>query len=248
MSKSVQARIEKLTREILHHDHCYYVLDDPEISDAEYDRLFRELQSLEDEHPELRLHHSPTSRVGGKPLDEFQKLRHASPMLSLANALKEEEFIAFDERVHRLLDLPQESGLEYFCELKFDGLSINLTYREGYLVSAATRGDGEIGEDVTQNIRTIRSIPLRLDGSHAPAVIEIRGEILLPIREFEQLNEDQLSRGQKVFSNPRNAAAGSVRQLDPSIAASRPLTGFFYGVGAVEGARFERMSQFEDQL
>ncbi len=248
MSKSVQARIEKLTREILHHDHCYYVLDQPEISDAEYDRLFRELQSLEEEHPELRLHYSPTSRVGGKPLDEFQKLRHGMPMLSLANALTEEEFIAFDERVHRFLDLPQDDQLEYFCELKFDGLSINLTYRDGNLASAATRGDGEVGEDVTQNIRTIRSIPLRLEGSPPPAMIEIRGEILLPIRDFERLNEDQLARGQKVFANPRNAAAGSVRQLDPSIAASRPLTGFFYGMGSVEGVRFERMSQFEDQL
>jgi DNA ligase (NAD+) len=248
MSKSSQARIEQLTREILHHDHCYYVLDQPEISDAEYDRLFRELQRLEEAHPELRLPYSPTSRVGGKPLDEFQKLRHGMPMLSLANALSEDEFLAFDERVHRFLDLPANENLEYFCELKFDGLSINLTYRDGQLATAATRGDGEIGEDVTQNIRTIRSIPLRLEGSTPPPMIEIRGEILLPIRDFERLNEEQLARGQKVFANPRNAAAGSVRQLDPSIAASRPLTGFFYGMGAVDGARFDRMSQFEDQL
>jgi DNA ligase (NAD+) len=248
MSKSVQARIEQLTREILHHDHCYYVLDTPEISDAEYDRLFRELQKLEEQQPALRLPYSPTLRVGGKPLDEFQKLRHGVPMLSLANALTEDEFLAFDERVHRFLDVSEDEKLEYFCELKFDGLSINLTYRDGQLASAATRGDGEVGEDVTQNIRTIRSIPLKLEGSHPPARIEIRGEILLPIRDFDRLNEEQLSRGQKVFANPRNAAAGSVRQLDPAIAASRPLTGFFYGVGSVEGARFERMSQFEDQL
>ncbi|NDD91664.1 NAD-dependent DNA ligase LigA [bacterium] len=156
--------------------------------------------------------------------------------------------MAFDERVHRFLDLPQKEDLEYFCELKFDGLSINLQYQDGLLISAATRGDGEVGEDVTQNIKTIRSIPLRLDTPSPPRFIEIRGEILLPIKDFDQLNDEQLSRGQKTFANPRNAAAGSVRQLDASIAASRPLTGFFYGMGAVSGARFNRMSEFEDQL
>lgn len=248
MSKSSRQKIEELARAIQHHDHCYYVLDNPEISDAEYDRLYRELERLEAEHPEFRPSWSPSRRVGGKPLDEFAKLRHRAPMLSLANALTDEELRAFDERVHRFLDLPEDSPLEYFCELKFDGLSINLTYQNGELVSAATRGDGEVGEDVTQNIRTIRSIPLRLEDDQPPELIEIRGEILLPIEDFERLNREQESRGQKLFANPRNAAAGSVRQLDPAVAASRPLTGFFYATGAIEGWRFDRMSALEDQL
>ncbi|MBU6374859.1 MAG: NAD-dependent DNA ligase LigA [Bdellovibrionales bacterium] len=248
MSKTAKARIHELTEQILHHDHCYYVLDQPEISDAAYDRLFRELQELEEAYPQLRLPYSPTQRVGGKPLDEFAKLKHGLPMLSLANALTEEELFAFDERVHRFLDLSPKENLEYFCELKFDGLSINLQYQDGLLISAATRGDGEVGEDVTQNIKTIRSIPLKLDTPSPPRFIEIRGEILLPIKDFDQLNEEQLSRGQKTFANPRNAAAGSVRQLDASIAASRPLTGFFYGMGSSQGVKFARMSEFEDQL
>lgn len=163
------SRIAELTRLIQHHDHCYYVLDRPEISDAAYDRLLRELQDLEAAHPSLRLPDSPTLRVGGRALDEFAKLRHGVPMLSLANALSEDEFLAFDERVHKFLDVPASEKLEYFCELKFDGLSINLTYRDGVLTSAATRGDGEVGEDVTQNIRTIGSIPLRLQGDSLPA-------------------------------------------------------------------------------
>jgi DNA ligase (NAD+) len=249
-AQSLQKRIAELTRLIQHHDHCYYVLDRPEISDAEYDRLFRELQQLENGHPGLRLPDSPTLRVGGKPLDEFTKLRHGAPMLSLANALSEEEFLAFDERVHRFLDLPQAEELEYFAELKFDGLSMNLTYRDGILISAATRGDGEVGEDVTQNIRTIPSIPLRLNSEKPPRLVEIRGEILLPISDFEKLNRDQASRGQKLFANPRNAAAGSVRQLDPAVAASRPLTGFFYGMGAFEngGPLVRTMAEYEDLL
>ena len=244
----VAEKIAKLRREIEEHNRRYYLLDDPTISDAEYDRMLRELEKLEHAHPEYATADSPTQRPGTPPLESFAPAKHLQPMLSLANALGEEEFTAFDERVHRFLDLPQDEKLEYFCELKFDGLSINLTYKDGRLVSAATRGDGEIGEDVTQNIRTIRAIPLRLSGGKHPRSIEIRGEILLPISDFEKLNQEQLARGQKVFANPRNAAAGSVRQLDPSVAASRPLTGFFYGMGNVDGARFERMSEFEDRL
>ncbi|MFN7685600.1 MAG: NAD-dependent DNA ligase LigA, partial [Oligoflexia bacterium] len=248
--QALKTRIAELTRQIQHHDHCYYVLDRPEISDAQYDRLFRELQTLEEQHPELRLPDSPTRRVGGAPIEEFSKSRHGVPMLSLSNALNEEEFVAFDERVHRFLDLPISDSLEYFAELKFDGLSINLTYRDGVLASAATRGDGEVGEDVTQNICTIASIPLRLRTHAPPALIEIRGEILLPIADFEKLNAEQSLRGQKLFANPRNAAAGSVRQLDPAIAASRPLTGFFYGMGAVQnGAPLARtMAEYENLL
>lgn len=243
-ASNAKARIAELVREIQKYDHHYYVLDEPLTSDADYDRRLRELQELEEKHPELRQPDSPTLRVGGKPLDKFSKIQHRVPMLSLANALNEEEFLEFDERVRKLV----EGKLEYFAELKFDGLSINLTYQDGQFVSAATRGDGEIGEDVTQNIRTIRSVPLKLNTKDAPALIEVRGEVVLPIQDFEKLNRDQEAKGQKTFANPRNAAAGSVRQLDPSVAASRPLTVFSYGLGAAEGIKFKRLSEFEDQL
>jgi len=252
MSKSdldaICHKIQSLTREVQKHDHQYYVLDNPLISDAEYDRLFRELQNLESVYPSLKLPDSPTQRVGGRVLEKFTKIRHQVPMLSLANALSEEEFIAFDERVRGLLEGSEGTELEYFCELKFDGLSMNLTYVDGLLQSAATRGDGEEGEDVTQNVRTIRSIPMRLTSDQPPRFIEIRGEILLPTREFDELNQEQEKKGQKIFANPRNAAAGSIRQLDPEVAAARPLTAFWYGFGRVEGPTFETISQFEDQL
>ena len=249
MAKNSQSRrMDDLVRQIAHHDHCYYVLDQPEISDAEYDRMFRELQALESDHPELRRPDSPTLRVGGKALDKFNKFKHGVPMLSLANALSEEEFRAFDERVHRFLERPQEEPLEYFVELKFDGLSMNLTYEDGILISAATRGDGETGEEVTQNIRTIRSVPMRLAGDKFPRLIEVRGEIMLSTESFKKLNAEQEKRGQKLFANPRNAAAGSVRQLDPAIAASRPLTGFWYGMGRAEGLQVATLAEFEDQL
>ena len=245
-------RIRELTASIHHHDFRYYVLDDPEISDAEYDRLFRELQALEESFPDLRLSDSPTQRVGGKALDEFSKLRHRVPMLSLANALSEAEFRQFDERVHRFVEIEEKRELEYFSELKFDGLSLNLTYENGVLISAATRGDGELGEDVTQNIRTIRAIPLRFRGNHLPELIEVRGEALLPIEAFEKLNRDQEKKGQKLFANPRNAAAGSVRQLDPSMTASRPLTFFAYGLGhlsaPVQSIGCKKISDYETRL
>ena len=241
-------RIQELTAAIHHHDFRYYVLDDPEISDSAYDVLFRELQALEAANPPLRLSDSPTTRVGGKALDHFTKSRHQVPMLSLANALAEEEFLAFDERAHRFLEKPETEILEYFVELKFDGLSLNLTYENGALIRAATRGDGETGEDVTQNVKTIRSVPLRLKSKNPPRHIEIRGEAILPIKEFEKLNADHGRAGLKLFANPRNAAAGSLRQLDPEITAARPLTVFCYGVGALEGASFASMSEYEDTL
>lgn len=245
----VAKRIRELADEIRHHDFRYYVLDDPQISDAAYDALYRELEELEARYPELRTPDSPTQRVGGRVLEKFGKLNHRVPMLSLGNALTEAEFLEFDARAHRVLDLPESETLEYFVELKFDGMSINLTYEDGVLVSAATRGDGEVGEDVTQNIRTIRSVPIRLQTKRAPPkLIEVRGEVVLPIKDFERLNEEQLKKGQKLFANPRNAAAGAVRQLDSSITASRPLTVFSYGLGAVEGVRFGRISEFEEQL
>ena len=245
---SAAKRVRELTDLINHHDHRYYVLDDPEVSDSAYDKLMKELQVLETEFPDLQQDNSPTQRVGGKVLDQFKKVKHKVPMLSLANAFAEQEFIDFDERIHRLLDRGESERLEYFAELKFDGLSVSLIYEKGRLVNAATRGDGEIGEDITQNIRTIRSIPLQLNADKVPKLIEVRGEVLLPLKDFKRLNEDQEKRGEKIFANPRNAAAGSLRQLDSTITASRPLTGFFYGIGMVEGMRFERMSQVEDTL
>jgi DNA ligase (NAD+) len=247
-NKRAAERIQELTSLIHHHDFRYYVLDDPEVSDIAYDTLMRELQALEKEFPELRLSDSPTLRVGGKALDQFNKLKHRVPMLSLSNALAEEEFTEFDERVHRLLEKEESEKIEYFVELKFDGLSMNLTYENGAFVSAATRGDGETGEDVTQNVRTIRAVPMRLRGEKPPKLIEVRGEVILPIADFEKLNQEQEKKGQKLFANPRNAAAGSLRQLDPAITASRPLTIFCYGIGQAEGLEAKSMSEFEDQL
>jgi DNA ligase (NAD+) len=247
--KSIQEEMKRLALEIEKHDRAYYELDQPEISDADYDVLFRKLQKLEEEHPSLASPHSPTKRVGGKPLEQFQKSKHGVPMLSLANALNEEEWFAFDERLHRFLEASTEKDFEYFAELKFDGLSINLTYENGLLTRAATRGDGETGEDVTDNIKTVRSIPLRLKTSSPPEKIEIRGEIVLPIQSFLELNREQMERGEKTFANPRNAAAGSLRQLDSKITASRPLTGFFYGVGEATGVNLPKtISEYEDLL
>jgi DNA ligase (NAD+) len=250
--KSALAKeIEELMREIERHDEAYYLHDAPTISDAEYDRLFRRLQKFEEEHPELASPLSPTRRVGGKALEQFAKSRHGIPMLSLANAMDEDELRAFDERVHRFLEIPSERELEYFAELKFDGLSINLLYEKGELVRAATRGDGETGEDVTENVKTIRSVPLRLKGDSFPDRIEVRGEIVLPIEAFLRLNREQSEKGQKAFANPRNAAAGSLRQLDSRITASRPLTGFFYGIGESsewKGNPPKTQSDFETRL
>lgn len=243
-----ESRIEELTQLLHHHDFRYYVLDDPEISDSSYDALMRELQELEKQNPELRLSSSPTQRVSGKVLDQFKKSKHLVPMLSLANAMSEKEFTEFDERVHKLLERREEAPIEYFAELKFDGLSLNLVYENGELVRAATRGDGETGEDVTENAKTIRSIPLKLRTKKPPKLIEVRGEGLLPIRDFERLNREQEKKGLKLFANPRNAAAGSIRQLDSAITASRPLTMFCYGVGFAEGLHVKTMAEYEELL
>ncbi len=247
-SQSLRARIHELAELIRNHDHRYYVLDDPELTDAEYDKLFRELRDLEGAHPEWVEPDSPTHRVGGAVLDKFTKLKHRVPMLSLANALSEEEFIDFDQRVHKFLDRQPNLELEYFAELKFDGLSINLTYEEGLLTHAATRGDGETGEEVTQNVRTIKTVPLRLTTKSPPRIIEIRGEILLPKKDFVALNQEQEKKGEKLFANPRNAAAGSIRQLDPKIAAERPLVLFAYGVGMTDYSMPETLAAYEDLL
>jgi len=225
-------------REQLHfHAHRYYVLDDPQIPDAEYDRLFQALQVLEDAHPELRTPDSPTQRVLGKVLDGFTPVRHAVPMLSIRTETDTEASgaEAFDGRVRRELGLADDAQpVQYAAELKFDGLAINLRYENGVLVQAATRGDGEQGEDVTQNVRTIGQIPLKLKGA-APEVLEVRGEVYMRRDDFEALNERQRQQGDKTFVNPRNAAAGAVRQLDPAIAAKRPLSFFAYGLGEVKG-------------
>ncbi|HYD81382.1 MAG TPA: NAD-dependent DNA ligase LigA [Paucimonas sp.] len=233
------ARAAWLREELNRHCHAYYVLDRPTIPDAEYDKLFQELQAIEAEHPDSIMPDSPTQRVGGMPLPHFPQVRHAVPMLSVRTETDTTEggAIAFDARVRRELDLPPEAKpVEYSAELKFDGLAINLRYENGVLVQAATRGDGATGEDVTQNIRTIRQIPLRLENCRAP-VLEVRGEVYMRRDAFERMNERQREKGEKTFVNPRNAAAGAVRQLDPAIAMQRPLSFFAYGLGEVQGWR-----------
>lgn len=232
-----QARVAELHRLLHHHAHRYYVLDAPEIPDAEYDRLFRELQDLEAAHPELLTPDSPTQRVGGKVLDGLAPVRHAVPMLSIETETDTTQQGAqkFDARVRRELGLGEgDPPVEYAAELKFDGLAMSLRYEYGVLVQAATRGDGETGEDVTQNVRTIGQIPLRLNGCDAP-VLEVRGEVYMRRDDFEALNEKQRVKGEKTFINPRNTAAGAIRQLDPALVAQRPLSFFAYGVGEVQG-------------
>jgi DNA ligase (NAD+) len=221
------SRAAHLRAEIERHNHAYYVLDAPTIPDAEYDRLFRELLEIEAAHPGLRTPDSPTLRVGGAPLPEFRQVRHAVPMLSLNNAFSAEEAEAFDRRCREGLG---KERIDYACEPKYDGLAITLRYERGVFAQGATRGDGFTGEDVTQNLRTVRNIPLRLGGKDVPALLEVRGEVLILRRDFVRLNERQRERGEKEFANPRNAAAGSLRQLDPKITARRPLRFFAYGV------------------
>jgi DNA ligase (NAD+) len=239
--------VQRLRAALHHHAHCYYVLDAPQIPDAEYDRLFRELQDLELAHPTLMTPDSPTQRVGGKTLDQFASVKHAVPMLSIRTETDTQASGAlnFDARIRKELGLTEnDPPVEYVAELKFDGLALNLRYENGVLVQAATRGDGEVGEDVTQNIRTIGQIPLRLL-QNVPAVLEVRGEVYMRRDDFEQLNEHQRSQGDKSFVNPRNAAAGAVRQLDPAIAAKRPLSFFVYGLGEVSPAMTGITTQFE---
>ena len=237
MTFDAKARIARLRAEIERHNHAYYVLDAPDIPDAEYDKLFRELQTLEAQHPELAAPDSPTRRVGGKPLDAFVPVRHAVAMLSIRTEtdISDQGAIAFDARVRKELGLGEsDAPVEYACELKFDGLAVNLRYERGMLVQAATRGDGETGEDVTQNVRTIHCIPLHLKGCDAE-VLEVRGEVYMSRRDFERYNEKQRAQGLPTLVNPRNGAAGSIRQLDPALAARRPLSFFAYGLGEARG-------------
>lgn len=230
----IRSRMERLCAEINKHAHAYYVLDNPVIPDAVYDRLFSELQALELAYPELIAPDSPTFRVGGTALPEFSQVKHAVPMLSLNNGFEDADIVAFDRRVrdglHALMDV------EYAIDLKFDGLAINLRYVDGVFTQAATRGDGFTGEDVTENVRTIRTVPLRLNLENPPAVLDVRGEVLMFKADFDKLNARQRAAGAKEFANPRNAAAGSLRQLDSKITAHRSLRFFAYGIGALEGA------------
>jgi len=247
-------RVQWLRAQIETHNHAYYVLDAPSISDAEYDALMRELQVLESAHPELITPESPTQRVGATPLAAFGSVTHAVPMLSLGNAFETEEVLAFDKRIADTLSaagkLAAGQQVEYFCELKLDGLAISLRYERGVLVQAATRGDGQTGEDVTANIRTIKSIPLKLKGEpqHLPEVVEARGEVFMNLADFQSLNEMQRRRGDKVFVNPRNAAAGSLRQLDPRVTAQRRLSFFAYGWGEVGDIQRQTHSEMLDWL
>lgn len=232
---TAESRIRELRSEIDLHNHRYYVLDEPSVPDAEYDRLFKELKALEAEHPELVTADSPTQRVGGSALAAFSQIRHEVPMLSLGNAFEEADLREFDRRVVDGLDIPSTStvGVDYSCEPKLDGLAVSLLYRDGQLVQGATRGDGTTGEDISANVRTVRNIPLKLQGSGWPAVLEVRGEVFMSKAGFERLNAAQAAVGGKTFANPRNAAAGSLRQLDPRITASRPLEFCCYGLGQV---------------
>jgi DNA ligase (NAD+) len=230
-----EKRADELRRELALHNHRYYVLDDPRIGDDEYDALLDELRAIEAEHPELQTPDSPTQRVGAPPLDRFEQVEHAEPMLSLANARNEEELRAWETRVRNHLKRLDITAAEfsYTTEPKIDGLAISLSYENGVLVRGATRGDGRIGEDVTRNLRTIGAIPLRIDD--APPLVEVRGEVYLPIADFKALNERRAEAGEPAFANPRNSAAGSIRQLDPALAAERPLSIWCYGIGAVRG-------------
>ncbi len=223
-------KIESLRQEINDHDYHYHVLDAPVISDAEYDKKIQALRHLEKQYPELVTPDSPTQRVGAKPLKEFKQVTHEIPMGSLDNAFSEEEMLAFDKRVHTLLGSNQE--IDYVCEPKMDGVAVSIRYENGRLVRAATRGDGETGEDITQNIRTIKMIPLSLRGKQIPKVLEVRGEVYISKKGFDELNARASAQGEKIFINPRNAAAGSLRQLDSNITRSRPLSIYFYGIGS----------------
>jgi DNA ligase (NAD+) len=233
--------IEKLVRELNYHCYRYYVLDSPVISDEEYDNLYIHLKELEEKYHYV-LPDSPTQRIGAPSLDKFQKVKHSEPMLSLDNAFSYDEVNEFDERVKRFLK--SDEDIEYTVEPKYDGLAIEITYRDGFLYRAATRGDGYEGEDVTQNIRTIKSVPLRIEDAHLLGEIDIRGEVYMDIEEFEKLNKEREQKNETLFANPRNAAAGSVRQLDPSITAARKLHLACYGAGAVKGMEFKNQWEF----
>ena len=239
-----EKQLAELRSAINRHNHLYFVLDQPEVSDAQYDELMRELRAIEDEHPELVTPDSPTQRVGEAPAAGFAEVEHSRPMLSLANAFDDDEFLAWHRRVAGLLEREE---FEMVCELKYDGLAVALTYEDGVFVRGATRGNGLVGEDVTSNLRTIRSIPLRVLGE-APARFEVRGEVYFPKSEFRKFNEDREAQGLQTYANPRNTAAGSLRQLDPRNTAQRPLDIFVYSIGYSEGAAYDTQSDTLEAL
>jgi len=245
VTPALRARAAALRAEIERHNYNYYALDRPQISDAEFDRLFRELQQLEEQHPQLVTADSPTQRVGAAPLAEFAAITHRTPMLSLNNAFDEEEVAAFDKRVREALDV---AVIEYAAEPKFDGLAVSLVYERGLLAAGATRGDGYTGEDVTANLRTVRAIPLKLRAQSAPDEFEVRGEVLMLKSDFERLNQRQREQGEKEFANPRNAAAGALRQLDSRITASRRLAFYAYGTATAPDKQLRKHSQVLDRL
>src|ERR1700692_4693529 len=249
-SPAIQKTIEALREKIRHHEYRYYVLDDPELSDADFDKLMNELKRLEAEHPQLITPDSPTQRVGGKPREGFVKAKHSSPMLSLDNAYSEEELRDWERRVH---ELSGRTDLEYMCELKLDGMSLALVYSDGHLERGITRGDGTVGEDVTSNVRTVRSVPLavskdKLKKAGIPADFETRGEMLMPIASFRKMNEEREKLGLATFANPRNFTAGTVRQLEPSITAQRRMDYFAYMVLHAGETYFDRQSKAMDAL
>lgn len=249
-SKSAKSSVESRHRELkdllTKYDHAYFVLDQPLVGDFEYDKLFKELREMEEAHPELDRRGSPTQRVGAPPLEQFVKAPHRLPMLSLTNSYSPEDLVDFDTRVRKVLNT--EGPVEYLCELKFDGLALELIYEKGELTRALTRGDGSVGEDVTQNVKTIRAIPLTLNDANPPSLAEIRGEVLMFKKDFVKLNETQDDLGLSVFANPRNAAAGTLRQLDSSIVASRPLRFFAYSAGVIEDREFKTQNELETQF
>ncbi len=231
--RKTKLHVEELRQQIRYHDHLYHVLDDPELSDARYDRLLRELRKLESEHPDLITDDSPTQRVGAEPVKAFNQIHHRLPMLSLDNAFDEDELRNFDRRLRDRLKLDDSEKVEYAAEPKLDGLAVSILYQDGKLVRAATRGDGTTGEDVTHNIKTIHAIPLQLSGSKYPPLLDVRGEVFMPRAGFDEFNARARRNEEKEFINPRNAAAGSLRQLDPRITARRPLNIYFYGIGEI---------------
>ncbi len=243
--EQLRRRAEQLRKEINYHNYRYYVLDSPVVSDAQYDRLLRELQQIEAAHPELVTPDSPTQRVGARPAAAFGSVRHRTPMLSLDNAFTVEEVRDWDRRCRSLLGREQ---IEYTAEPKFDGTSVSLRYENGVLVQAGTRGDGTSGEDVTANVRTIKTVPLHLQGTGWPEVLEVRGEVVIPKKDFERLNAEQRARGERVFANPRNAAAGSLRQLDPRVTAARPLAFFPWGLGETSAPLARRYAEIVPRL
>jgi len=239
---ATRRRIAELRERIEQYDYRYYVLDDPAVPDSEYDRLMVELRELEAQHPELVTADSPSQRVSGQVAAGFAEVRHSVPMLSLDNAFSDDDIVAFDRRVRERLGRDDDASIEYCAEPKLDGLAVSLTYRAGRFAAGATRGDGSSGEDITANLRTIRAVPLTLRGA-APQVVEVRGEVFMPVAGFQRMNAAAAKAGEKVFANPRNAAAGSLRQLDPKVSAGRPLDVFFYGVGLWQGSAAAPPSQ-----